>query len=497
MRNRLARLATFAGTVNRAQEDIGDVADPLQVRRPQQGYMDMSAPGGDRRGKQYDAFRGAVYASVNAIARRVAQLPPMLHQVESRGDDMPPQKFNIHQHPFLSLFTPGFGNRPHEEYSVWEFAYLTSAGLDLTGECWWLVERDSLGTPARVTPLPSNRMTVVFNKQTGLIAGYLYQPMGSLTKDDAIFIKRPESWDELHANPTQPFMVFHRYPSPAGIEDPRGWSPIKAAAYSYDIHLFEMIYKRNFLTQGAQLGGILQSEVALSKTQIEEYLTQFENRHAGVKKAGLPMILPKMLKWTTTEPTPRDLQWVETVGATESQILMIYGISDAKLGRADIGNRGTAEAMDVTFNREVIKSRLDMFSSKLNADFMPIYPGQSEDLYFCTYYDDPVPGDSEMIIRQEKQDIEKGIITRNELRQKRGLDPFGPVGDALWFPANQFPVDAMGAKIEIAQEDHPILLAAEQAQAALDSADEQAKLDSASEESDKKEKKSGSSSSEY
>jgi phage portal protein BeeE len=221
----------------------------------------------------------------------------------------------------------------------------------------------------------------------------------------------------------------------------------------YDINLFEQIYKKNFLQQGAQLGGILQSEVALNKDQIEEYLEQFKIRHSGPKHAGLPMVLPKMLKWTTTEPSPRDMQWAEAVNLSSSQLLQIYGISDAKLGRADIGNRNTADAMDVTFNREVIQTRVDTIVSKINTEFLPIYPQQTDQLYFSASFDDPVPGDGEMQLKKENQDMQNGIITPNEIRESRRLKPFGKYGDQIYKAINLMPVDPMAATLEISQDD--------------------------------------------
>jgi HK97 family phage portal protein len=473
----LSGLSRIAGAMGARGSEL-EASTNLRFRR-NSSTLDMRAPANDKAAAQLGSFRGAVYASVDKIARRVAQLPVRINTMKTRGDDAMPDKAQIYYHPALHLLGEGYGCRPHEEWSRWELDYWTAVSVDLTGEAWWLIERDDFGTPARVTPLPASQMVIVFSKETGMIAGHIFVPKNR-TYEDGIFIPKM-TFDDLSKgkNLITPFIVHFRNPSPEGIVDPRGWSPVKAAAYSYDINMFEMIYKRTFLEQGAQLGGILQSEVALTKKQIEEYLEQFKLRHSGVRKAGLPMILPKMLKWTTTEPTPRDIQWLETVKATDSQILMIYGISDAKLGRADIGNRGTAEAMDVTFNREVVQSRLDQKKSKLNADFIPIYPGQSDKLYLMADFDDPVPADAEALLKRERQDIDLNIVSRNELRSRRGMDPMGKFGEVVWMPINQMPVDPEASALQIEMDDHPVLIAKEQAEAAQAAADKQAETDAA------------------
>lgn len=457
MFNELMRLASEAGTYAAEAQDfnIGETATNTPLRRiSNNGYLDGRIHSPMSTDNQLDAFRGVAYAAIDKIARRVAQVPLRLCQYEHSLVEDEATKVRVNFHPFMTLFNDGNGHRPHEEYSVWEMKYVLQASLDTTGESWWYIERDKLGVPSRITPLPSNRMTIVFDKDTGLVSGHFYCPKGTTPEMGGIFIpklsfpelQKPQNW-------TKPFLVFIRYPSPRGIEDPRGWSPIKAAAYAYDINLYEQIYKKNFLQQGGQLGGILQSEVALNKDQIEEYIEQFKIRHSGPRHAGLPMVLPKMLKWTTTEPTPRDMQWAEAINLTASQILQIYGISDAKLGRADIGNRNTADAMDVTFNREVIQSRLDIVEAKLNTEFLPIYPRQTDALYFSAEFDDPVPSDGEAQLKREDQDLKNGIRTPNEIRKDRNMSPFGKYGDQVYKALNMIPIDPMAATLEISQDD--------------------------------------------
>ncbi len=438
-------VTAVAATAARSNYAPAPAATHIAPRRPHRHQLDAREPADDKAESQLESFRGSIYAAVDKIGRRLSQLPVRLVQREHAGEDRFDQTV-VRRHPFISLLGEGPRSRPHEEMTRWELDYWTSISLDLAGEAWWLVERDKYGVPARVTPLPAHRIMIIYNQDTGLIAGYLFTPPGASVYTGSTFIPRL-SWEVLQSSRhlTTPFMVFFRYPSPLGIEDPRGWSPVKAAAYSYDINLFEHIYKRNFLKQGAQLGGILQSEVALSKEQIEEYLEQFEAKHRGPARAGLPIVLPKMLKWHTTEPTPRDLQWVETIGATSSDIYEIFGISDSKLGRADVGTRATADAMDVTFNREVIQSRLDLKRSQLDTNFLPIYPGQTDDLYFCAQFDDPLPEDREYALRQERQDVQEGIRTRNEIRAKRGDEVWGTVGNMINVPGSDTLVDVASA----------------------------------------------------
>lgn len=412
----------------RQAPDDTPTAVAVQARRQVATLLEGDIPARDKTDEQLNAYRGTVYAATDKISRRVAGLRIKLLQVkvDSAGEE---ERTEVLVHPFLSLLGRGSRSAPHEEYSVYELKQTTSISLDLTGEAWWLTERNLLGVPGRITPIAGNRITVAIVKETGLIGGYFFRPKGA-GRDQAIFIaKVPFAELQKPGNLQTPFMTFFRYPSPRGIEDPRGWSPVKAAAYAYDINLYEMIYKKTFLEQGAQLGGILESTVTLNRDQIDEYMDQFKAKHGGPEQAGLPLILPPALKWHTTEPSPRDMQWAEALKLTSEQILQIYGVSDAKLGRADIGSRATAHAQDFTFNREVIASRLELIQAKLDQEFLPVYPGQSDELHFDCEWEDPVPADPELGLKQEEQDVKLNIRMRNEVREERGLDPMGEFGD--------------------------------------------------------------------
>lgn len=422
-------------------------ATSLQTRRLPlaRNLMDGDIPSRGKTDEQLAAFRGTIYAAVDKIGRRIQQIPLKLIGVtiDASGEQ---ERVGVHSHPFLSLLGPGSRARPHEEWSVRELFYWTTTSLDLTGEAWWICERNILGVPARITPVAANRMSIVLMQETGLIAGFVFLPLGA-HRDESIFIPKLP-FDELFqpANLTLPFVTFFRYPSPRGFEDPRGWSPVKAAALSYDINLFELIYKKTFLEHGAQLGGILQTSILMTQEQIDEYLEQFKTRHRGPDKAGLPLILPPSLQWHQTEPTPRDLQWAETVALTDQQILQIYGVSDAKLGRADIGNRATAEAMDAAFNKEVVQSRLDTIQSKLDSDFIPIYPGQTDLRHFDVEFGDPVPADSLLELKREEMDVRNRIRTRDEIRADRGEDPMGRYGELVEVPMGVDLVDPVTAE---------------------------------------------------
>ncbi len=154
MLSQLLRVASEAGAFAGTVPDIGPTATTTNVRPVNAGYIDGRAHPEMGMGNQLDSFRGTLYAAVDKIARRTAQIPGRLVQMElENGED--PLETIIHLHPYVTLFSDMNGHKPHPEYSVWEIKYILQVSLDLTGEGWWLVERDSFGVPSKITPLPA------------------------------------------------------------------------------------------------------------------------------------------------------------------------------------------------------------------------------------------------------------------------------------------------------------------------------------------------------
>jgi hypothetical protein len=193
----LTRIATDLGNYVESGAPLGEASTQLQVRKPFFNHTtDPRIAPSIHAGEQIDAFRGTIYAAVDKIARRVCQVPLRLWQCEHDITLNEYEEFEIKFHPFLSLFSSTNGRKPHEEYSVWEFIYAHTVSLDTTGESWWLVERDKLGRPARTTPLPANRMTVVIEQGNRPYLWSLLCPKGTTPESGGIFIPK-RSWKEL------------------------------------------------------------------------------------------------------------------------------------------------------------------------------------------------------------------------------------------------------------------------------------------------------------
>jgi phage portal protein BeeE len=148
LRDRRGTLKSEIPNISEKAETLGD--DPLAIYKPT-GAKHVDAA------KAMGNFTGWTFAAVNAIASEVANIQLRLYKIN--GDDHEEQE----DHPLLTLL-----EGVNETMTGIELKYVTMAHLELTGNCYWLldgVSNDS--TPPRaVYPLNPGRVRVKLNKTT-------------------------------------------------------------------------------------------------------------------------------------------------------------------------------------------------------------------------------------------------------------------------------------------------------------------------------------------
>src|ERR1700730_17532931 len=102
-------------------------------------------------------FTGWTFAAVKAIAGEVSNIQLRLYEIN--GDDHEEKD----DHPLLTLL-----DGVNEHMTGPELKYVTMAHLELTGNCYWLLDRvsDANTPPRAIYPLNPGSMSVKLNKAT-------------------------------------------------------------------------------------------------------------------------------------------------------------------------------------------------------------------------------------------------------------------------------------------------------------------------------------------
>jgi HK97 family phage portal protein len=382
-------------------------------------FLNASGLGG--RARQLAAYQGWVFAAVNAIAQRVAGLPLKLYREGGAGPE-------VTSHPALDLLA-----RPNPLMTRRQLRFTLVTHLELTGMAFLLMADNALGRPAELWPLlPSDLIEIATGHDTRQpITGFVFSgPRGERLTYGAHEI------------------IYLRHPSPVSLV--YGASPIEAAAHAFDIDLAVRVYQRNFFRNAARPEVVLQTDQRLTEEEARRLLTRWNQKHQGLAHVFEPTLLDNGLKAQPLTYSAKDFEFMALASWTQDNLLAAFGVPAAKLGLVKDVNRANAQALDVTFNSECVRPRLDLIEDALNAFLLPRYGNG-----LALRHDNPVPGDRAQEHRQAMERLDRGVLTVNEVRAGLGLAPVA-WGDKPYAPpqAQPTPQAAPGA----APVDEPLPL---------------------------------------
>ena len=354
-------------------------------------------------------FKGFVYAAVNAKAREVMTIDWRLFSVD--GEDTEEQT----EHELLDLL-----DSPNDNMNGLELKYLTSAHLDLTGNCYWWLEGVTNDTdqPKALHLMEPDRVRPVIDRRS-----WPYQLIGyKLQLENSV-------------RSFAPFEIVHfRRPNPSNFFE--GYSPVMAGAAYIDNDNDATKFNSNFFRNGARPAGFLESEF-VAESQLESLKVGFADIHGGIDNMNRIGVLPKGVKWNPSGANPKDMDFKGMSLEMKDRILSMFGVSKTILGTAESDtNRATAETADYVFSKRVVKPDMTLICGTVNDRLTGRY---GDGLYIS--FIDPVPEDKAFRIEEMKAMVGgQPVMTATEARESYA--GYGPVegGDVLMRPQTMVPV---------------------------------------------------------
>jgi HK97 family phage portal protein len=359
---------------------------------------------------------GWLFAVLSKIAQGVADAEWCLY-TERNGELK-----EVENSPIMQLLD--FVN-PFQTFQ--EFIELHEIYMGLTGECFWVINRNKGGLPGEMWIVPPDKMSVVPSKKD-FIAGYVYQIGGEKIPLD------------------KELVIHHKLPNPSNPY--RGLGPVQALAYDLDSELYAGKWNRNFFYNSARPDGILSFDT-LSEEQYNRLKLQWNERYRGTANAHKMALVEGAAKYQQISVSAKDMDFKELRLLNRDNILGIFGMPLSVMGITENVNRANAEAGDYTFARWIVTPRLNRLKNKLNEQFIPMWP-YSENLYLD--FDDVVPESVEEKRALAESGIKSGYMTINEARELQGLDPLDD-GDVLVAPPAPFGGLTLSAKKKATEQE--------------------------------------------
>ena len=372
-----------------------------------------------------------VYRCVNEIAKGASGVPFKICNAE--GDE-------IENHPAKSLL-----NRPNPLQSYSEFMNALFGYLLLSGNSYMLKVAGISNVPKELHLLRPDRITISGGRGA-MPARYDYKVNG---RTEAVYdVDQDSGFSELKQtklwNP---------------LDDFYGLSPLNAAAVEVDQHNLSSKHNINLLNNGARPSGAVIFKpkdsdgfaTSLTAGQRQQLMTDLNNRFSGTDNAGRPMLLEGDFDWKEMGLSPKDMDFINLKHMSATDIAMCFGVPSQLVGVPDSQTYSNVAEARLALYEETILPMLSKVQSDINEWLMPQF---SEDVFF-KFDTDEIPALSERrkrIYENVIGAVKEGIMTRNEARERLGLNAIDGA-DGLLVNASLFPLNEGLPDAPVEEED--------------------------------------------
>ncbi|TVZ96513.1 phage portal protein [Streptomyces sp. BK340] len=320
---------------------------------------------------------GTVFSIVSMLARQTAKKGWHLYRQQPQdgrrryttGDKGSDQRTEVIKHQAISVW-----NKPNPFMSGFQLREMAQTYLDLTGEAYLIVQRDSRATfPTGLWPVRPDRIDPIPSREDYL-AGYVYRgPSGE-------------------AVPLQPNEVIQvKYPNP--FDPYRGLGPIQAILVDIDAARYSAQWNRNFFLNSATPGGVIQVDRRLSDDEWNEFTNRWREAHRGVGAAHRVAVLEQGAQWVSNSMSMRDMDFGNLRGVARDVIREAFAMHKAILGTSDDVNRANSVTAQEHFESFLLTDRLDRWKDALNCSYLPLFGSTGEGVELD--YEDPVTSNRE------------------------------------------------------------------------------------------------------
>ena len=244
------------------------------------------------------------------------------------------------------------------------------------------------------------------------------------------------------------------------IDDYYGCSPIQASAYNIDQHNLAGLHNVALLKNGATPSGYLKFQptdetgmsTSLTDDQRARLLEDLEFRFQGSHNSGRPMLLEGNFDYKQLGLSPKDMDFLELSNLSAREIALCFGVPAQLIGIPEANTYSNMETAKLGLYEETIIPLLKRVESDLNEYLSPLYSGNLR----LQYDIDSIPAMAEkrkQIYENVMGGVQAGILTRNEARERLGLEEISG-GDELYIPSNLFPIGSADTSPE--DDDKPV-----------------------------------------
>jgi HK97 family phage portal protein len=358
-----------------------------------------------------------VYKCVNEIATGAASVQFNVFDEEIKLDN----------HPLINLL-----ERPNPLQAGNEFFQSLYSYLLLSGNSYVLRTGPENQPPKELHLLRPDRIKIEPSNTT-IPKSYQYELSGE------VVAKYPVD-SETGASEIKHFKMWNP------TDDYYGLSPIRAASVDIDQHNYAAKHNVNLLMNGARPSGAIVfrprdeagMNVQLTESQRQQLISDLELRFQGTNNSGRAMLLEGDFDWKEMGLSPKDMDFLQLKNMSARDIAMCFGVPSQLVGIPDAQTYSNVQEARLSLYEETIIPLIRRVESDLNEYLAPYYGERLR----IEYDIDSIPAMAERrrkIYENVTIAVREGIISRNEARDRLGLEPITG-GDEVYINANLFPL---------------------------------------------------------
>ena len=360
----------------------------------------------------YYAQSPAVYAAVKLRADATASVPLIAYRRLADGDREPLDD----AHPLTMLIT-----KVNPFWTNNDLLRATSIYLDLWGSAFWMLKKAGpTSEPTEVWIMRPDQMRII-PSQTEYIAGYWYQTDAGA--------RIPFRVDEI---------VWLRQLNP--LDEYSGLSPIAPARLSIDMGKDGLTHNRNIFKNGVLSGNLAftAKDASFTVEQAKEFREALRDRYTKPENSHIPLILGNF-EAKNLGLTNRDMEFMAALRWSLEDVGRVYSVPLPMLGDFTHATYANVDAAERIFWRSSMVPHLRLIESELNEMLAPMF-GPDIELAFDLSDVTALQEDANAVAMRQLADVQAGIVTINEVREQRGMEPV-PWGDVAWMPMGIQPIE--------------------------------------------------------
>lgn len=356
-----------------------------------------------------------VFRCIDAIASNQAKLPFII-----RKDD-PDSGKKVEDHPLL--FTM---NRRANKYETSnQFRYRLSGQLLLSKRGAFVEKQRTPSGKLQFHLLPPGNVEPIPDPER-FVSGYRL-----MTANEGEVILPPEKviWLRAKPHPIDPYLQL---------------TPLTAAGLAIETDFLARLFNRNFLLNDGRPGLLINIAGQLQQRDAEEIKKRFTG---SPHQAGRTTVIESdAVTVNDLSATPRDLQWLEAITGTKSDILLAFGTPESVLGNASGRTYDNADAEAEVWWEETMVPHCNAIGS----GFDPETGGVDDDLFLCPDYDTVDVLQRRKRARQQDiiQRFKDGVATIDEVLEATGREKWDVPGTRVLILPNGLVIGRNDADVE-------------------------------------------------